>query len=452
MNTIKYICLFLFLANLLSCEKYLDVKRDSNRAVPSNIRDYQLLLDFNNTMNNSSSNAPEILSDDYYLSEADLNSITNANDRGMYGWDANDENGGHWQPQYRAILHTNIALEGLENINPSPSEIGLWEETKATAHFFRAFYLEGVLQIFSLPYNSTTARNTPGVPIRLTSDFNVRTTRGTVQEGYDQVLNDLRISLKYLPNTIPFKTRPNKAAAYGLMARVFLTMNQYDSSKYYSEKFLQLYDSLLNYNDLNPNATAPFSPFNKEIVFFCRSLVPTILVPTRAKIDSNLINSYRANDLRFNLYYRLNTDGTYRFKGDYGGSGVNSGYSFTGIVTDEQYLILAESLVRLDDIETALYWLNRLLVTRYRTGFYIPISIQDKKELLSLIIMERRKSLVFRSARWRDLRRLSIDPEMAIIPKRIVGGVLKELQPGSNGYRQLLPTGVKQTTNLVDFP
>jgi len=452
MRNINLLSLILIGLFVSSCEKFLDLKADSRQAIPSSIRDYQLLMDNNDILNNSSTTAQEVMADDYYLTNADLNSITNAHDRGMYTWEADDQSDNQWNRPYRAIFMTNVVIDGLDKITPSPNEIIIWQHTKGAAHFFRAFFIEGQLQVFSMPYEVSKANITPGVPLRMTPDFNEKSTRPPVSEGYNLVLQDLRIAAALLPDKPIVKTRPSKAAAFGLLAKVFLTLHQYDSVGFYAEKSLSLYDSLLDYNSLNPAATAPFPPLNREVIFFSKSLNPAILNPARAKIDSGLIKSYGNEDLRLGLYFRRNTDGSYRFKGDYNGSGVNSGYHFSGIVTDEQYLMAAEAAARLEDVEKAKFWLNKLLVTRYRTGTYIPIAETDPEIILKTIILERRKSLLFRGARWRDLRRFSIDPEFVVRPKRFTNSEERVLNPNSVGYRLLLPAAVRLRTDLIDFP
>lgn len=443
-----------FIVFILStgCQKFLDVKSDSQKAIPSTIQDFQILLDNFSIINNSSSYAQEALADNYYLLQADLNSVSNITDRGMYTWEVNDQTDFHWAGGYKVILHANVSIEGLESIEPKQAERENWEVARGTAYFHRGFALESLLQLFSLPYDSSSAERTPGVPIRLRPDFNQPTIISSVADGYKQVLKDLRIASDLLPISVPYKTRPNKAAAFGLLARVFLTMQKFDSAFHYAEKSLSLYDSLINYNQLSPTSAAPFVQQNREVVFLARSTGSAIISPVRAKIDSNLINSYSIDDLRFSLYFRRNPDGSYGFKGDYDGRGATTGYHFSGIVTDEQYLIASESAARIGEIEKSLKWTNKLLITRFKTGSFNPYSINDPQALIKIVLDERRKSLLFRGARWRDLRRLSIEPQYTIRPKRIINGNEKILEPGSTGYRLQIPFSVKQINGFPENP
>ena len=81
--------------------------------------------------------------------------------------------------------------------------------------------------------------------------------------------------------------------------------------------------------------------------------------------------------------------------------------SFTGLATDEIYLIKAECLARKNQVSEALTVLNTLLENRYKTGEFVPLSAATPTEALNKILLERRKELVWRSLRWTDLKRLN---------------------------------------------
>src|SRR5690606_6733477 len=214
-------------------------------------------------------------------------------------------------------------------------------------------------------------------------------------------------SASLLPAVPLVKTRPGKPAAFGMIAKTYLSMQQYDSAGIYVGKCLALYDSLLNFNtEVDVKAPSPFSRFNKEVIFHAVSYRSTILGPAYAKVDSLLYKSYADNDLRKIAYFNANPGsdlGTYSFKGDYDGAGTSGGFVFAGIVTDEMYLIRAECNARKGNVELALEDLNTLLENRFSAP-YTPIVLTDAKMTLKLILEERRKELLFRGTRWTDLR------------------------------------------------
>jgi hypothetical protein len=64
---------------------------------------------------------------------------------------------------------------------------------------------------------------------------------------------------------------------------------------------------------------------------------------------------------------------------------------------DELYLIAAESYARTNDIAHAMDMLNSLLITRWKTGTFVPFSASTKEEALQIIKEERRKELFQRN-------------------------------------------------------
>lgn len=138
------------------------------------------------------------------------------------------------------------------------------------------------------------------------------------------------------------------------------------------------------------------------------------------------------NDLRRTVLFKTNTNGTRAFKGNY--TGLSTASLFTGIATNELYVTSAEAAVRNGNITQALNMINILLRTRWKTGTFIPVSVTNQKELLKLVLTERRKDLLFRSLRWIDLRRLNKEEEFKRTISRNLGGTVYSLEPNSLRY------------------
>jgi hypothetical protein len=115
---------------------------------------------------------------------------------------------------------------------------------------------------------------------------------------------------------------------------------------------------------------------------------------------------------------------------------------FSGLATDEVYLIKAECLARTGNYTQAMNVLNQLLVTRYKSGTFVPIVAANAQEALDTILAERRKELPFRGLRWSDLRRLNLEGRNIIV-NRFVNGENYELLPKSNRYVLPIPENVK---------
>lgn len=414
-----------FSAGLISCEKYLDENPSTTLITPSSIADLQSMLDYYMKMNQQYPSPVEILSDDYYVTTTDWNSVNDAVQRNLYLWQADGNTDNYWNQAYNAISIANSVLDELPELPYDPEkDRTARDNVKGSALFFRAYYFYGLAQLFAKPFNANTASFDPGIVLKLNPDINEKSIRSSIEATYRRILNDLKESATLLPATPFLKSRPSIPAAYGALARTYLVMQQYDSALRYADLCLSLYDSLIDYNTLNPAANVPVSRFNKEVIFDMRSTIAVMLGNTRAKVDSNLYKSFDANDLRKKVFFKANSDGkTYQFKGDYSPAGTTSSvtnYAFVGIVTDEMYLIRAECYARSGNKVEALEDLNTLLRNRYMTGQFTPVTADNANEALIKIINERRKELYRRGTRWTDIRRFMNDPQFAITPQRII--------------------------------
>ncbi len=450
------IALLIICFGFSSCEKFLDKKPKSDLAVPSSINDLQLMLDNYSQMNNSYPGASEMVSDNFYFNSTDWAATSNEADRSLYLWLKEPARDLYWNNSYSSILTCNVVLDHIGKMNLDLSEQAKADNIKGSALFYRAYQFYGLAQLFAQPYDKNSAGLDLGIPLRLDPDFSEISVRASVQETYNQIIADLRASFDLLP-VVPFlKTRPSKPAVYGALAKVYLAMQEYDSAGHYADQCLAMYGSnnLVNYNnstEVNVSANAPFSRFNKEVIFHIRSPVNASLSPTRVKIDSFLYNSFVTNDRRKTAYFRSNGNGTYRFKGDYDASGT-TGFVFAGVVTDEIYLIRAESYARKGNTTEAMAILNALLVTRWTSGTFTPFTATDANDALTKILAERRKELLFRGTRWTDLRRLMKESSFNITPKRYINGQLYELPPNSPRYTLQIPLFVIQKSGMPQNP
>lgn len=456
-NTAKRLAVNLLLSTLLltSCKKYLDEKPVKSATIPSTLGDLQALLDRYNIINQNGPQMLEALADNYYVTLATYNSRS-AEDKMHYIWDRNAMSYGNWfQPYTKPMYYANIVLDQLKDIKITQSEEETANAIKGSALFIRAFTHFEMAQLYCAPYATASANNL-GIVLRLTSDINEPVTRSTLQQTYDQIINDLKEAGMLLPETSIYPSRPNRLAVWGTLARVYLSMREYSKAMEMVNQFLVKRNTLLNYNTLNPNGNPVFPRFNTEVVYYNRPFQSNLISNSLgAKIDSTLFKSYNTNDLRRTLFFKANTGtnaGTYGFQGSYDGSGgIANAFVFDGICTDEIYLIKAETEARAGNKDAALQALNTLLVTRWKTGTFISFTAATPAEALTTILTERRKELVYRGLRWTDIRRLNQEGA-AIELKRVVGTNTYTLPPNDLRYVLLVPNEVMSLSNIQQTP
>jgi hypothetical protein len=418
-----------------ACQEFLEAKPDRALATPSTLKDIEAILN-NNQMNTLYPIAGDIMADDYYLEDNIWNALTDVVARDAYVWATTTYHDFDWQNAYNLIFRANVALDQLEKVTTDDANK---QTLRGTALFLRSYNFYQLLQIFTLPYREETSRQELGIPLKLSSDINEPIRRSTLEESYQMVIADLKAAARLLPVTRAFKTQPSKAAAYAQLARTCLVMADAENALLYADSALALQSQLIDYNSLNATAANPFPLFNAEVIFQAFNTGRGgVFLQTRARVDSTLYRSYSANDLRRSLFFIRNSNGSFAFKGDY--SGRNTGNLFAGIAVDELYLIKAECQIRANRVAEGLATLNSLLLRRWRTNTFVPLTASNRLEALRLVLLERRKQLLFRSnSRWADIRRLGREPDLAIILQRRIANSSIELTTGDLRFANLIP-------------
>ncbi|WP_257669829.1 RagB/SusD family nutrient uptake outer membrane protein [Parapedobacter tibetensis] len=433
-NHLIPLLLVLFLA---SCgEAFLDVKPSRNQRVPNTVADYLALLDNptanNNPMNIRSSHTLGIIgADEFYISTEHWNNFSSGvrfnYQKNAYTWEKTVYEGGEggtlnptdFDTGYQRILNCNIVLDGLANMS-SQHQQDDWRLTRGIALFHRALNLYNLAQLFCPVYNEDTAPVDLGLPLRLEADPTVQLARSSVSDTYQQIVNDLMEAVQLLPDEplVPF--RPSKAAAYALLARAYLQMGNYPKALEYANRCLAVQSALLDFNDLEIGANYPFPLYgigNVEVIFTSSAYNALIYGSARFNADTSLLASYSPEDLRRAIYFRISSNGQSQFFGSYYGND----FFFTGLATDEVYLIRAECHAREGNTVEALNDLNHLRRHRLEATGYTPLESADSQQILDWVISERRKELVLRGTRWEDLRRLNKDPRYEKPLVRVLG-------------------------------
>ncbi len=445
-----FILISLMIIGLFSCKKFLDEIPDRNKNVPQSLEDLQALLDNTSRLNEKTTPSfGESSAGDYFMTEADFNTRA-LEQQQIYTWQREDYFfGNDWSAGYLPVYHSNYCLERLKTVEKNPFNTKTWNNVYGSALFYRSYNFLNLLWNYALAYDEKTAATDKGIVLRESTDLNVRSVRSSVKDCYLKVINDTREALHYLPERSANVMRPSAAAAYGLLARSFLSMRIYDSAYKYADLCLSINDQLMDLNtDLFVNLSAGFTfrRFNREIIFFSEmtSYLDALYNPGyMSYIDTFLLRQYAENDLRKQAYFNRQSE-FFKFKGSYSGRSQ----SFSGLSIDEIYLIRAESAARIDKKAEAMHDLNKLLRSRWNSAvpFVERLAITDK-DALEQILIERRKELLMRGLRWIDIKRLNKEGRNIVL-KRLVGDKVYKLDPNSPYYALPLPADVIRESGI----
>lgn len=452
MKTLKLLILVGVVLSITACnENFLDSKPNKNLVVPESLTDLQGILDQGSTFNTAVLSVQQLVSDDIFVTDQILN-LNNDFTQTMYIWQDYDDSFTitDWVNGYQVIFEANIVLHISNEIIPTNNAEQHWlNQIQGSAYFKRGMKYWELLQQFSVAYDETTAESDLGIIIPKTINVEDKFPRSSVKESYEQVLKDLELAEQLLDYESEFKFRPNKVAVYALLARVHLSMGNYQESYRYADLALNRHPYLLDYNTLVKStvATDALPAFNEEVIYHSRIGTYSMSLTnntTGGFVAPELMATYHENDLRRNLFFR-NFGDYYRILGKY----TSNFDGFGGLATDELYLTRAETKVRLGDIQGGMDDLNTMLLARWKYDTFEPYFVESETEALEIILLERRKQLIHRGLRWTDLKRLNKDPRFAKTLTRTSQGVAYSLPPNDPRYAFLIPHSEISLNNLV---
>lgn len=456
-KTLKYITIFPIAYLMASCTKeteFLEAKPDVSLIVPTKLQDFQLLL-YREDLFNGAGNPGlgTITTDEYYVTPQEwMNASVKERNAYIFGKGdiyENDVTFADWNIPYNQIYVANTVLGGIEKIKITTEQLTQYNQIKGQALFFRSHAFYNLVQTYALPYDSAIANSLPGIPLRVTSDFNIKVPRATIKECYDRILQDLTISIELLPQTTQYPTQPSKIAANALLARIYLAMRNYSKALQFANATLGMNNTLTDYNTLTPASRQLSTTYLKEDIFH------TALTQLRlysfvggSMVDSVLYSFYdNPNDLRKTMCYIINS-GRVEFRGTY----AIKGTPYCGLATNEMYLIRAECNARVGNVTAAMSDVNTLLRARWKkngtVSTYIDQTTSSSANALNIIFKERRKELPFRGLRWTDIRRLNQEPGYQTTLVRVFNGITYTLPPGDPRFAMPIPLSEIQLTGI----
>jgi len=447
-----YLIALLFFA---SCgNQFLGVKPTQRQQVPATLEDFLGMMDYSYMMNETSSHYLGFIGgDELELTENQYNTfpvgIAYDYQKNAYTWNKAVYEGGEsdlidWTRGYKRILYANIVLEGLGDLDLTAEKLQMRDLVKGMALFHRALNFFNLAQLYCGVYRKETAQTEMGLPLRLTGDVTEVVPRANLQETYDRILKDLHESAGLLPDFGANSYRPSKWAAFALLSRIYLQLDDFDSAHEFASACIALNGELLDFNLVDTLSNSPFNAYgaNHPEVILMTTMGSSAsyfrMVRLAFNASSELLSLYAAGDLRKPVYFEKSAAGIVGFKGSYDGI---KNFVFTGLAIDEVYLNRAESAARTGNLQSALADLNQLRRHRYVKAGYEDLASNDRLEILDWIIEERRKELVARGIRWGDLRRLNKEPRYERVLTRVIGSTRYELP--ANDLRWVWPLPVE---------
>jgi len=456
----------LFLTIILSlqfgCQKYLDIQ-PKGYLIPSTVEDYERILN-NRDLQWSISTTLDILSDDSYIWSVEPPNIPVNSTNQAYQWSEDIfltaselQDYSFYNRLYENIYQYNAIINNIDNATGGTLSRKII--AKAKAKVLRAFSFWYLVNLYAKQYNNLTASADLGIPLIMGTDLNQEIPgRGTVQQDFDFILSEINESIPLLPTSGSNLFDLDQRGAYGILARIYLSMENYPEAGKAAGEVLARNNTLVDYNSyyatynnrgltfIYMSSTSPFSTGQSPEDIFIRYYNSSRGMAGNG-IAQSVVNLFPDNDLR-----RVSLTPESVWTATPGVSTGNYYYMYyilyqysIGITVPEMYLIRAEANARAGNIAAALNDVNTLRRYRIKTSEYQEITASTETEAVQTVLLERRKELLFKGARWFDMRRLNADPVYGFTPRHyFADGTFVELMPNSNRYVLRFPQSAVQ--------
>ncbi|WEK18293.1 MAG: RagB/SusD family nutrient uptake outer membrane protein [Candidatus Pedobacter colombiensis] len=430
-----YIFNALMLMGIASCKDFLEVK-PKGVILPEKLSDYENMLN-SPTMTQTFPSALMYCTDDYY---GEYSPVAPSIDANMFLWrreiDLNDQvSPAIWGLLYRVIYDANVIVKNAMQTKDAPEQRK--KEVLGEALLVRSDAYFTLLTVFAKAYDPATAGADPGLPLVTSSDVTGSTPpRSGLRATLDTIVNNTMMASEYLPLSNLNRYRGTKAAAYGLLSRIYLYMADYPNAAKYAELGLKANHQLLDYNTYTNKNGMPVTDLNPEILWQRAS--EYYGVPAFLLYSDDLKTYFNATDLRYSLLTSTNAKGLNR--------AVPPGRANFGITFQELYLNVAEAAARGNDVPKAMETVNKIRKKRIKTVNYQDLTAGNSEAALAIVLAERRRELAYSGQRWMDMKRLDREGRMSEVIRvnKKSGVILTTLKPHSKEYTFQIPTRVRR--------
>lgn len=414
-----YIASLLILAatafTVSSCKKSFLEILPKGRVIATKTTDYDLLLN-NLDLINSSSNNQVLMGDEVAAFEPQWNLVT-YKDKQVFKWEGDlynaDEDANETLSPVKALYIYNKVIN--EVLNSTEGTDAAKKSLQAEALTGRAWTNFLLVNYYGKPYQASSAASDLGFPLILEADINGQSyTRATVQQAYDQIIQDLTTAIPNLSHEgVQHRIRVSKITAQAILAKVYVFMGRYEEAKPLLIESIDnlnkslITTALLDYNTANL-ASLPTIVNDTENVY--AKNMTNIHISLNQKLlwlTEEAAALFQPNDARFQkLFISQVIDGKTWYKRT--GTTTNN----IGVRVPELYLLLAETKAHLGDFSGAredLLYLRKHRMPAAEAP--VPTSVADDKlQLLQFIMEERTREFAMCGYRWFDMRRTSVDP------------------------------------------
>ena len=435
----KYITIIFAALLFVGCDDFLDI-RPTGMIIAETGEEYRALLTdvysrFPDERGLANLRSDEVAADKGSLSGEDYNSYYD-----IWNWTDVNRNQSSlyfgWRGYYHSCYIANYIIEHKNEITKAAQDeidqmVGECYMIRACVHFLLA-------NLYAPAYTHCDPATTRGIPLQLTADVNAVLKCSSVEQVYQQILDDIDAASEYL-NVKKWDEgltyRFNTTTVNALRARVALYMGNWELAYSEAVKVITEYPELEDLN--NSKALLPTNYKSVESIMALEQVVTSDLTSV-GYVAPALIDSYDQNGEDMRLFKYFSSKGN-----KWNLSKRNVDEERCTFRAGEFYLIAAEAANELGNSEGALVYIRTLMKKRYTSKGYDYYSVLldglNKDALREEIAKERQKELAFQGHRWFDLRRTT-QPELVKVYRTETENKQYSLSQGDERYTLRFPS------------
>lgn len=357
-----------------------------------------------------------------------------------------------WADHYQRISLYNTVLLGIDAAEGGT--VSQKNSLKGEALLGRAYSYFYLVNEYASPYDAETATTDLAVPFVTSDNVSQKAPpRATTAVIYQHIIDDINAAIPNLPDdNSGARFRGSKAAAYSVLARVYLYRREYAEALLYAE--LSLANTRATMIDYNIPSSFPGTQL---VVSHPDAIYGKGYAAAGIPLTLDFKGTFASNDARRSIFY-TNWASTVRGATAFYAAVVTPIFQLTnsGTTVQEMHLIAAECAARgtaPNSVATALNHLNEVRRKRY-TG--TPVESRDftsssQDVVFNEVLAERRRELPFHSLRWFDMRRFDKENRMSTVTRtNAQNTVIARLEPHSPRYTLQIP--IQVTAFNPDMP
>lgn len=203
-----------------------------------------------------------------------------------------------WGEHYRRISLFNTVLLGIDAAQGGT--VSQKNSIKAEALLGRAHSYFYLVNEYAKPYDAATAATDLAVPFVTSDNVSQKApNRSTTAEIYQHIIDDINEAIPNLPaDNSNARFRGSKAAAYSVLARVYLYRREYSEAQRYAE--LALTNTRATMIDLTNSATFPT---NRNVVSHPDVIYGRSTAAAGLSLTAELKSTFASNDARRTVLY-----------------------------------------------------------------------------------------------------------------------------------------------------